>query len=107
MYMYIMVTAMLMHATIKGMAEVICTVVIGILCGWACRGMLSTPVQGYSGGAHDAGGVVRTTKNASRRTPVGRVTVVGAGLGACTSRPHAGASRGGETIATGSASESE
>ena len=96
--MCIMVTAMLMHATIKGMAEVICTVVIGILCGWACRGMLSTPVQGDRGGAHDSGGAGRTTKNASRRTPVARVPVVGSGLGAGTSRSHVGASKGGGDV---------
>ena len=57
--------------------------------------MLSTPVQGDSGGAHDSGGAGRTTKNASRRTPVARVPVVGSGLGAGTSRSHVGASKGG------------
>ena len=103
----IMVTAMLMHATIKGMAEAICTVVIVRLCGWACRGMLSTPVQGDSGGGHEAGGAGRTTENASRRAAVGRVSVVGGGFVAGNSRPHAGGSRGGETSGTGSASESE
>lgn len=107
MYICIMVTAMSMHATIKGMAEVICTVVIVLLCGWACRGMLSTPMQGDSGGAHEAGGAGRSSENASRRAPVGRVPVVGAGFGAGPSRTHAGASRGGETSGTVSASESE
>jgi hypothetical protein len=54
-----MVTAMSMHATVKGMTEVFCNVVIVLLCGWGCRGMLSTPMQGDCGGGYEGGGRVR------------------------------------------------
>ena len=107
MYMCIMVAAISMQVLISCMAEVLSSPLMLIMCCCECRGMLSTPMKGDSGGVQDPEAAGRSTGDAARRASGGRVAVPGAGCEAGASRANAVASAGGGSTAAIGDSESD